>query len=181
MVHVIIEDSIMINGKEVTSNPKMYEFNDEDSAVKFIDRLYDINQGDHSQNLIRARILDYTVKASSDAVPMILHTVHYDHAEPPADGIRYIEDTDVLTVEEIESFRAQGIKPGIVFAYDNPDSIEPSASDELPEYANRFSTVGTDLFADDPDMTFHLSFNPEIGNLLRQKYGHKKEDEIDAL
>lgn len=175
MVTVLIEDTIVMNGREITSNPKMYEVADEEAAIRFIENLYNIDQGDNAGNRIQARILDYTVKATTEAVPMLLHTVHYDHSLSPQDGLRYLEHTDVLTVEEIEDFRARGIKQGVVFAYDNPDSIEPSISDELPEHSSRFDTIGANLFDHDEDTTFYLSFNPKIGDLLRKKYGHAEE------
>lgn len=181
MVTVLIEDTIVMNGREITSNPKMYEVADEETAIRFIENLYNIDQGENTGNLIRARILDYSVKPTTEAVPMILHTVHYDHSTTPQDGLRYLEHTDVLTVEEIEDFRARGIKSGVVFAYDNPDSIEPSISDGLPEQSSRFDTVGTNLFAHDEDTTFHLSFNPKIGDILREKYGHTEEADNDNI
>lgn len=171
MVTVIIEDTIEMNNSEITSNPKVYHFDDTDTAQDFIDRLYAIDQGQNADNIVRARIVGHSVQASENAVPLILHTVHYEHGENPRDGQRFLEDIDVLTVEEIESFRKQGIKPGIVFAYDNPDSLEPSVSEELPEYSTRFDTLGANLFAENADTTFHLSFNPEIAVLLLGKYG----------
>ena len=171
MVTVIIEDTIEMNNSEITSNPKVYYFEDTDTAQDFIDKLYAIDQGQNADNLVRARIVDHSVQASENAVPLILHTVHYEHGENPRDGERFLEDIDVLTVEEIESFRRQGIKPGIVFAYDNPDSLEPSISEDLPEYSTRFDTLGANLFAENANTTFHLSFNPEISILLLAKYG----------
>lgn len=181
MVTVLIESTITLNGREVTSNPKMYEFKDETDAVNFVENLYDIDQGTNSENRIQARILDYTVNSSGNAVPLMLHSVHYDHAENPADGVRYLEDIDVLTVEEIEDFRARGIKQEVVAAYDNPESIEAIDAPGLKENSSRFDTLGVNLFDGDPDITFHLSFNPEIGSLLREKYGHSKEAGNDAL
>lgn len=175
MVTVLIEDTVVMNDRKITSNPKTYQFDDEAKAQAFIDRLQEIEQSHSSDNIIRAYIVDYNVKASENAVPLLLHTVHYDHAENPTDGLRFLEDTDVLTVEEIESFRAQGIKPGIVFAYDNPDSLEPAVSEVLPDAATRFQTLGANLFAEDENTTFHLSFRPNIADLLLEKYGHEEE------
>lgn len=175
MVTVVIEDTIVMNNRDVTSNPKTYQFEDVDAAQAFIDRLYAIDQGQEADNLVRARIVDHSVQVSGEAVPLILHSVHYEHGENPKDGDRFLEDIDVLTVEEIESFRKQGIKPGVVFAYDNPDSLEPSFAEELKEYSTRLDTLGTNLFADDENTTFHLSFRPDISNLLLEKYGDKEE------
>jgi hypothetical protein len=174
MVTVVIEDTVEMNNRPIASNPKTYQFEDIDKAQAFIDRLYSIDQGPNANNIVRAHIVDYSVQVSEDAVPLLLHTVHYEHGENPKDGERFLEDIDVLTVEEIESFRDQGIKPGIVFAYDNPDSLEPSISEELPADANRFDTLGANLFAEDENTTFHLSFRPDISVLLLEKYGDKE-------
>lgn len=171
MVTVIIEDTIVMNNRDVTSNPKTYQFEDADKAQAFIDRLYAIDQGQEADNLVRARIVEHNVQASGEAAPLILHTVHYEHGENPRDGERFLEDIDVLTVEEIESFRKQGIKPGVVFAYDNPDSLEPSFAEELKEYSTRFDTLGANLFAESENTTFHLSFRPDIATRLMEKYG----------
>lgn len=175
MVTVIIEDSVAMNNRIITSNPKTYQFDDYKKAQAFISRLQEIEQSSTSDNIVRAYIVDYNVTASENAVPLLLHTVHYEHGENPSEGIRFLEDIDVLTVEEIESFREQGIKPGIVFAYDNPDSLEPSFSEELTEYATRFDTLGANMFAEDEDTTFHLSFRSDISALLLEKYGDKAE------
>lgn len=174
MVTVIIEDTVEMNNRQITSNPKTYQFVDADSAEQFIERLHEINQGENSDNLVRAHIVEDSVNVAGDAVPLLLHTVHYEHGENPRDGERFLEDIDVLTIEEIERFRAKGIKPGIVFAYDNPDSLEPAVSEELPEWSTRSDTLGANLFAEDENTTFHLSFRPDIANLLMEKYGDKE-------
>lgn len=175
MVTVIIEDTIEMNNRDVTSKAKTYQFQDSDAAQVFIDRLYQINQGKTAENLVRANIVDHHVQVSDDAVPLILHTVHYEHGANPTDGKRFLEDLDVLTIEEIESFRKQGIKPGIVFAYDNLDSLEPVIAEELLENSTRFDLLGTNLFAEDENTTFHLSFRADIADLLLEKYGDKEE------
>lgn len=175
MVTVVIEDTIEMNNRDITSKAKTYQFTDAGAAQDFIDKLYEINQGKTAENLVRANIVDHSVQISEDTVPLILHTVHYEHGANPTDGQRFLEDLDVLTVEEIESFRTQGIKPGIVFAYDNPDSLEPAIAEELLEDSSRFDTLGANLFAEDEDTTFHLSFRPDIADLLLEKYGDKEE------
>jgi hypothetical protein len=178
MVTVIIEDTIEMNNSERVSNPKVYHFDDTDTAQDFIDRLYAIDQGQNADNIVRARIIGHSVTASADAVPLILHTVHYEHGANPRDGERFLEDIDVLTIEEIESFRKQEIKSGVVFAYDNMDSLEPAVSEELPDYATRFDTLGANLFAQDANTTFHLSFHSDIAERLLEKYGDKAVKEV---
>lgn len=175
MVTVIIEDNVVMNNRIITSNPKTYQFADQKKAQTFIDRLQEIKQAGTAENIVRAHIVDYNVKASDNVMPLLLHTIHYEHGENPSEGIRFLEDIDVLTVEEIESFRTQGIKPGIVFAYDNPDSLEPSVSGDLSNYSTRFDTLGANLFAEDEDTTFHLSFRSDIADRLLEKYGNKEE------
>lgn len=171
MVTVVIEDTIEMNNRDISSNPKTYHFENTDVAQAFIDRLYAIDQGENSDNVVRAHIVDYSVEVSGDAVPLLLHTVHYEHGENPEDGERFIEDIDVLTVGEIEGFRKQGIKPGIVFAYDNPDSLEPAIAEDLAESSTRFDLLGANLFPEDENTTFHLSFRPDITERLLAKYG----------
>lgn len=177
MVTVVIESIVVKNGKEYTSSPKLYNFQTYEAAEEFFDALRDIRQGEHSDNRINARIVENSVPVYETATPLLLHTVHYEHGENPSDGLRFLEDIDVLTVEEVEAFRTAGTHEGIVFAYDNPNSIEPVPSEPYGEGIGREAMLGVNLFEDDPNTTFHMSFNPNIATLLLEKYGDEESFE----
>lgn len=170
-VALIVENTIELNGRQIESNQKVYLFSSVDAAEKFADKLMEIPQGENSDNLVRVSIVDYVVDASDDAEPVLLHSAYYDHGDDPEDGNRVLEDIDVLTVEEIEDFRSQGIKSNIVKAFDNPDLLEPSDSEVEPDYLTRFELVGLNLFQDDKETDFFLSFDSEITPKLYAKFG----------
>lgn len=177
MATVVIESTIKMNGREISTISKTYKFEDDIVAQEFIDRLYNLEQGKYSDNLVRAYIIDDAVTVSAEANPLMLHTVYYDHSEEPEDGLRVLEDIDVLTVEEIEEFRTKGIKQNIVFAFENHDSLEPASFEKTEdEYPTRFDLLGANLFSHDPNTEFYLSFRPDISELLLQKFGHLEEE-----
>lgn len=170
-VALIVENTIELNGRQIESNQKVYLFSNVEAAENFADKLMEIPQGENSDNIVRVSIVDYVVDASDDAEPVLLHSAYYDHGDDPEDGNRVLEDIDVLTVEEIEDFRSQGIKTNIVKAFDNPDLLEPSDSDVEPDYLSRFELVGLNLFQDDKETDFFLSFDSEITPKLYAKFG----------
>jgi hypothetical protein len=171
-VALIIENTVELNGRQVESNQKVYLFSNVEAAEKFADKLMEIPQGGHSDNIVRFSIVDYVVDASDNAEPVLLHTAYYDHGDSPEDGQRVLEDIDVLTVEEIDDFRTKGIKPNIVKAFDNPDLLEPSESEKEDDSAGaRFELVGFNLFQDFPETDFFLSFDSNITEKLYEKFG----------
>lgn len=178
-IAVIIEDIINVNGREVKSNQKVYLFNSAEAAEKFYYKIQDVPRSENSDNEISVSINDFVVEASDDAEPVFLHTAYYDHREVPEDNVRVLEDVDVLTVEEIEAFRAAGIKQSIVKAYDERNSLEPAISEVEPENGSvsRFDMLGLNIFQDDPKTEYFLSFDPEISVTLMDKFGDVEVEE----
>lgn len=170
-VALIVENTIELNGQQIESNQKVYLFTSVEAAEKFADKLIEIPQGENSDNIVRFSIVDYVVDASDDAEPVLLHSAYYDHGDDPEDGKRVLEDIDVLTVEEIEDFRTKGIKSNIVKAFDNPDLLEPSDSEKESDSLTRFELVGLNLFQDDAETDYFLSFDSEIADKLYEKFG----------
>lgn len=171
-VALIVENTVELNGRQVDSNQKVYLFANVEAAENFAEKLMELPQGKHSDNLVRCSIVDYVVEASDDAEPVLLHTAYYDHGDSPEDGKRVLEDIDVLTVEEIEDFRDKGLKPNIVKAFDNPNALEPSESEkEEDSLGARFELVGLNLFQDDPKTDFFLSFDSNVAEKLYEKFG----------
>lgn len=178
----IVESALVVN---------TYHFVNEEQAVVFMDDFNKFPMHEAGTNYLRAfrvnddandRDISIPCRLTSEAVPLALRTVYYDHSETPKieEGRIPIYEVDALTSQEVEAFRVAGTHKNIVFAYDNFTNLEP-ANLELnfstwlethqEDTYTRLDLLGRDVIEDE-SCTLHISFDPDIVERLLAKYGH---------
>lgn len=168
MITVRVECSVPSKqGGMIESCPKVYIFDTQALADKFVEDVNSLPQHPDAGNFLHARPVQETAYLTQDAKPLILHDIGLtDYEEGKPREIEY-HTTSLYTVAEIEDFRNTGQHPAIVYAYDNPMCIKQAAFTE-EEFSE--SADGGNYFFGDPDWTIFLSFNPEIVNMLKKEY-----------
>jgi len=177
MITVRVVSTLVRYGRHIESVPKVYTFDTQKQAEDFAGTVNEMPQNQEADNYLNAYVVQETAYLTQDATPVVLHHIALNDVKEEGEA-RFVEyhGTELYTVAEIEDFRNTGKHPAIVYAYDNPNCIKPAllTEEEFDEGAE-----GGNYYFGSPGEEFFLSFNPEILNLLKVKYGIS--DDSDAV